>query len=115
MLTNEENYTRTGIFRSTSNGIERFVTETGVAKKTNPKVPFGLGRTTVSFYISGIKKVVNEAIKARVIPQDEYPFGGEGYRIPKGKNTKKALPTEVISSVLGHSNRFSRRNYTLDI
>ncbi|MDR6805586.1 integrase [Dyadobacter sp. BE34] len=144
LLSDQENYTRATIFRSAANSIERFVTDTGITNKSNPKVPFFLvnkdflkryekylldnggfrpltktrrpvGQTTVSFYMSGIKKVVNEAIKAKILPKEDYPFGGEGYRIPKGKNTKKALPSDVISAVLGYSSKFTRRNYAMDV
>lgn len=143
-LNDDENYGRANIFRSVANSVERFVTEVGITRKASPKVPFGIvnkqflkkyenyllenggfrpltktrrpvGPTTVSFYMSSIKKVLNEAIKAKFIAQEDYPFGGDGYRIPKGRNTKKALSTDVISALLGYSSRFSRRNYAMAV
>lgn len=119
--TNEDNFTKASIYRSAANSVERFVTETGITNKSLPKVPFGLitrdflkkyekflvtngginakskarrpvGPTTVAFYMNAIKKMVNEAIKAKIINRDDYPFGNDGYRPPRGNNTKKHYP-----------------------
>lgn len=143
-LVREDNHTRATIFRSAANSVERFVTETGITNKSQPKVPFGLvtrdflkkfekylmtnggvhnktkvrrpvGPTTVAFYMNVIKKLVNEALKAKIIDRDDYPFGNEGYHVPKGNNPKKALPTEVLIALLGYNGNFPRRNYALAI
>lgn len=143
-LTNEDNFTRAVIYRSAASSVERFVTETGLTNKSQPRVPFGLvtrdflkkyekflvtngginnktkarrpvGPTTVAFYMNAIKKMVNEAIKAKIINRDDYPFGNDGYRPPRGNNTKKALPTETLTALLSYSGKFPRRNYALDI
>ncbi|SDE82090.1 Site-specific recombinase XerD [Dyadobacter soli] len=143
-LTSEDNFTRATIYRSAANSVERFVTETGISNKTQPKVPFGIvtrdflkkyekylvtnggfhakskarrpvGPTTVVFYMNAIKKMVNEAIKAKIIDRDDYPFGNGGYRPPRGNNTKKALPTETLTALMAYSGKFPRRNYALDI
>jgi integrase/recombinase XerD len=143
-LVSEDNFTKASIYRSAANSVERFVTETGITNKTLPKVPFGLitraflkkyekflvtngginakskarrpvGPTTVAFYMNAIKKMVNEAIKAKVINRDDYPFGSDGYRPPRGNNTKKALPTEILAALMAYSGKFPRRNYALDI
>lgn len=144
ILSKEDNHNRARLFKSAANSVERFVTETGVTRKTDPKVPFGLvnrdflkkyekylmtngglnfkskvrrpvNATTVVFYMNGIKKMVNEAIKAKIIDRDDYPFGGEGYRMPKSNNTKKALSTDIIAMLMAYSSRRPRREYALDI
>lgn len=144
ILVNEDNHTRATIYRSAANSVERFVTETGLTNKSQPKVPFGLvtidflkkyerylmtnggihnktkirrpvGATTVAFYMNGIKKMVNEAMKANIVDRSNYPFGNEGYRVPRGNNPKKALSTDILTRLLDYSGKFPRRNYALAI
>jgi len=143
-LVNDENFTKASIYRSAANSVERFVTEVGITNKTQPRVPFGLitkdflkkhekylvnngginfksqarrpvGPTTVAFYMNAIKKMVNEAIKAKIVTRDDYPFGNDGYRPPRGNNTKKALPTEILAALISYSGKYPRREYALDI
>lgn len=144
ILGKEDNHNRARLFKSAANSVERFVTETGVTKKTDPKVPFGLvtrdflkkyekylmingglnfkskvrrpvNATTVVFYMNSIKKMVNEAITAKIVDRDDYPFGADGYRMPKSNNTKKALPTDIIATLMAYSSKRPRREYALDI
>lgn len=46
-------------------------------------------RTTVGIYLRATRKIFNQAIEDRIIDKEIYPF--KKYKIPTGKNIKKAL------------------------
>lgn len=47
--------------------------------------------TSVGFYLRALRAIYNQAMEKRIVPRDLYPFGKNGYTIPKGSNHKKAL------------------------
>jgi len=47
--------------------------------------------TTVGFYLRALRAIYNIAMEKRIVSRDLYPFGRNGYTIPKGSNFKKAL------------------------
>lgn len=62
----------------------------------------GKSRTTAGVYLRNLRAVFNLAIKEKVIPNEYYPFGKGGYKIPKGRNIKKALSTEQIKKIFDY-------------
>jgi len=62
-----------------------------------PSTPASL--TTVGFYLGRVRVVVNNAIKAGLLPVTAYPFGKGRYVIPAGINTKKALSKMDIDRI----------------
>ena len=62
-----------------------------------PATPASL--TTVGFYLGRVRVVVNNAIKAGLLPATAYPFGQGRYVIPAGTNTKKALSKSDIDRI----------------
>ncbi len=55
--------------------------------------------TTLGIYLRNIRAMFNEAIEAKVILADCYPFGYRRFEIPASKNTKKALPISDIGKL----------------
>lgn len=47
-------------------------------------------RTTVGIYLRPLRKIFNQAIEDKIIDAELYPFKKK-FKIPKGKNTKKAI------------------------
>lgn len=59
----------------------------------------GNSKTTVGFNTRCFRAVFNEAIELKLVSRDLYPFGKKRYRIPSGKNIKKALYNDSISKL----------------
>ena len=59
--------------------------EKGKEKKSKKTV------TSVGFYLRALRSIFSMAIEKRIVSADMYPFGRNGYTIPKGSNVKKAL------------------------
>lgn len=54
-------------------------------------------------YLRALRAVFNEAIAQKMIKKDEcYPFGRRLYRIPTGRNIKKALELPEIQKIYNH-------------
>ncbi|MFD2937255.1 tyrosine-type recombinase/integrase [Spirosoma flavum] len=64
---------------------------------TQPSTPASL--TTVGFYLGRVRVVVNNAIRAGLLPATAYPFGKGRYVIPAGTNNKKALSKTDIDRI----------------
>lgn len=59
----------------------------------------GKSPTSVGFYIRPLRAIFNIAIEAGDIEKDIYPFGKRKYKIPSGKNVKKALDKEQLKAL----------------
>jgi integrase/recombinase XerD len=59
----------------------------------------GRSVTTISIYLRCFRKVYRTAIAKKVVSQDDYPFGSEGYTIPTALNVKKARPISDIQQL----------------
>ena len=59
----------------------------------------GNSKTTVGINTRAIRAVINEAIERKLMSRDDYPFGRRRYRIPSGRNIKKALDKKTISKI----------------
>lgn len=65
----------------------------------------GKSLTTVGIYARALRKVVNDAIALGYMPKDKYPFGKNGYVIPKGSNVKKALTKDEVKLILKYKSK----------
>jgi integrase len=69
--------------------------------KNYEKYMLRLGRayTTIGMYCRAIRSVINEAKRAGIIKENQYPFGNGKYEIPTGTGRKLALTLQQIKSV----------------
>ncbi|TWR29170.1 tyrosine-type recombinase/integrase [Mucilaginibacter pallidiroseus] len=58
-------------------------------KYENWMIAMDNSRTTVGIYLRALRKIFNQAIDEGIIDKEIYPF--KKYKIPTGKNTKKAI------------------------
>lgn len=64
--------------------------------KNKPGKPASV--SVIGMYVKNVRTVFLEAIRAKVIDRDLYPFGGD-YQIPSSVNKKKALDQDVIYKI----------------
>lgn len=62
--------------------------------------PTGASITTVGIYLRHLRSVYNDAIDSGIVDRAHYPFRRNGYVIPAGTNTKKALAREGILKIV---------------
>jgi integrase len=64
-----------------------------------------LGRsyTTIGMYCRAIRCIINQARKAGIIKESQYPFGVGKYEIPTGQGRKLALTLHQIKSIVNYS------------
>jgi integrase/recombinase XerD len=62
-------------------------------------ITHGRSKTTVGINARCFRAVINEAIELKLMSRDDYPFGKRRYRIPTGRNIKKALDKQSISKL----------------
>lgn len=59
--------------------------------------------TTVGIHMREIRTIMNQAKKADIIKEAQYPFGKDKYEIQTGEGTKKALTINQISEIVKFS------------
>ncbi len=59
--------------------------------------------TTVGMHMRAIRAIMNNAKKAGVIKESQYPFGMDKYEIRTGEGRKKALTLEQIAKIVKYS------------
>ncbi len=60
----------------------------------------GKSKTTVGIKLRNLRAIFNEAIEMGIIKREKcYPFGRRRYQIPTGRNIKKALSQDHISTI----------------
>lgn len=60
----------------------------------------GCTRTTIGIKLRSLRAIFNEAIHMNIIRKEKcYPFGKRKYRIPTGRNVKKALEQDHIARI----------------
>lgn len=60
----------------------------------------GTSKTTIGIKVRALRTMFNEAIEIGIIKKDKcYPFGRRRYKIPTGRNIKKALGLDQIKSL----------------
>lgn len=97
-----------GSYQTTINSIKEYKKNLQVQDITTAflqgyeKYLTGQGKTvsTVGIYMRNLRAIINEAIAAKMISQDNYPF--KGYEIPAGQNVKKSLKDFDINRLLNH-------------
>jgi integrase len=69
--------------------------------KSYEKYMLKLGRayTTIGMYCRAIRSIINEAKRAGIIKENQYPFGNGKFEIPTGAGRKLALTLQQIKSV----------------
>jgi len=60
----------------------------------------GRSLTTVGIYLRALRTLFNDAIAAKDIDPEFYPFGKRKYQVPAPKNTKKALTSSQLKALL---------------
>ncbi|EKT3967447.1 site-specific integrase [Flavobacterium psychrophilum] len=61
------------------------------------------GHTTVGIHMREIRTIMNQAKKADIIKEAQYPFGKDKYEIQTGEGNKKALTITQISEIVKFS------------
>lgn len=59
----------------------------------------GASETTIGIYSRTLRVIFNDAIEAKIVDPDTYPFGEKRFSPPIGRNIKKALSTEQIDAI----------------
>jgi hypothetical protein len=128
-LADSEKHSREKIFISARGSLIRFATQVGLTSTLKPMVPFSIATsnflrryekfmlekggthrlnrtakpvnmTTIAYYTNCCSEVLRRAVEPGVIAQSNFPIGGKGYKIPKGRKPKKALGSDIISKIL---------------
>ena len=60
--------------------------------------------TTIGMYCRAIRCIINQAKKAGIIKENQYPFGSGRYEIPTGQGRKLALNLQQIKDIVTYSN-----------
>lgn len=63
----------------------------------------GRAYTTIGMYCRAIRCIINEAKRAGIIKENQYPFGYGKYEIPTGQGRKLALSLQQIKSIVTYS------------
>jgi integrase len=56
--------------------------------------------TTIGMYCRALRAILNEAKKARIINENDYPFGKGKYEIPSGESRKMALTIQQVGKLM---------------
>ena len=96
------------IYRTTMNSINGFkknlllhdITPTFLLSYENQLKSENKSLTTINIYMRNLRAVINDAITAKAISSDSYPF--KEYEIPSGKNVKKALKNFDVEKILNY-------------
>lgn len=78
---------------------EAWMLKYGKASKKKESVDTPASISTIGMVLRNVRTVFNEAIEARVLDKDFYPFGKGGYTIPAATNKKKALDENTIREI----------------
>ena len=107
-LEKNEQLGTSGLYRTAFNSINRFkknlllhdITPAFLSSYEKQLKKEEKSLATIGIYMRHLRAIINDAIEAKVISKDSYPF--DGYQIPTGRNTKKALKNLDIDNVLNH-------------
>lgn len=77
----------------------------------------GKSQTTASMYLRAMRSVFNDAIDAREIDRDLYPFGRRSFTVPEAANPKRALSSIELDAVLEyvHPDPYHLRMWARDV
>ncbi len=68
--------------------------------------------STVGIYMRQLRAIINQAISDKILSADKYPF--KKYKIPAGRNVKKALSFEELTKLLNHKPADKNQQKALD-
>lgn len=95
---------------------ENWMSKFGKASKKEGGVATAAKPDTIGIYIRNIRTVFNIAIDgAKVVSRDIYPFGEDGYRIPKSRNVKKTRTISDIEILMQHVPTTDGQAYAKDM
>ncbi len=117
-LESEERIGSASCYESTKKSLQEFVgrdsipfeyfTPTKIKKYEYWMKSKGRSVTTIGIYLRTFRAIFNEVKKSGLT--DHYPFGGDGYKIPKGSGRKIALDSDELSKIMAY--KFSNTNDT---
>ncbi|MCE7071976.1 site-specific integrase [Dyadobacter sp. CY327] len=143
-LSDLEKHSREKIFIAAHGSLARFAVHAGLTSSSKPMVPFSIvttdflksyekymlekggthrhrktakpvSMTTIAYYTNCFSEVLRRAVDQGVITQQEFPIGGKGYKIPKGRKPKKALASDVIIKLMTYESKKSNRMFGRDM
>jgi integrase len=100
-------------YKDVLNSIEKFagkniqtmiVTVEWLNKYEKYMLNLGRSYTTIGMYCRAIRCIINQARKAGIIKENQYPFGSGRYKIPTGQGRKLALTLQQIRAIVTYSN-----------
>ena len=94
-------------YQTTLNSLEAFkpnlkweeVTKEFLGRYERAMLKEGKTSTSIGIYLRSLRAIYNMAIERFIVPLEKYPFGKKKYKIPAGRNIKKALTLEEISQI----------------
>ncbi|PQA60142.1 tyrosine-type recombinase/integrase [Siphonobacter curvatus] len=81
---------------------EAWMLRFGKAPKKKGEKPQPASISTVGIYVRQLRTMFNEAVQAKLISIDLYPFGKKGYTVPAAVNVKKALSKEDVLKIVNY-------------
>lgn len=108
MLLQEERIGSAGKYQDSYTSIKKFsgdclfidITKSFLIRFEQWMLKQGRSKTTVGIKLRCLRAIFNEANEMRIIRKDDcYPFGRRRYRIPTGRNIKKALNLDEIKAI----------------
>jgi len=107
-------------YQSTINSIQKFkkkmmihdVTPRFLQAYENYMLKQGKSVTTVGINMRQLRAIVNRAIRDNILSREKYPF--DHYKIPTGRNKKKALSIEGLTKLLEYQTVDEKKRKALD-
>lgn len=78
----------------------------------NSMISNGKSPSTVGIYLRHLRSIINQAIEAKAMPMEKYPF--KKYHIPAGRNVKKALSAAELEKLFNHQPSDEQHRKALD-
>jgi len=107
-------------YQTTINSIQKFkkkmmihdVTPRFLQAYENYMLKQGKSVTTVGINMRQLRAIVNRAIRDNILSREKYPF--DHYKIPTGRNKKKALSIEGLTKLLEYQTVDEKKRKALD-
>ncbi|HEY1025457.1 MAG TPA: site-specific integrase [Sphingobacteriaceae bacterium] len=71
--------------------------------------------TTLNMYLTRARKIFNDAIKAKELSPDQYPFGKDAYVIPKPQNNKRPLEIDDTMTIFNYAPTDANEQFSKDM
>lgn len=94
-------------YQTTLNSLENFksnlkwseITKEFLNQYEKKMLQEGRSLTTVGIYLRSLRAIYNIAVENSIVTKEAYPFGKKKYKIPAGRNIKKALTIEEVKRI----------------